>query len=95
MRLRRFGRWHMISLMIVSRAMAVACGLVLAGCAGMEPAAPDSLRQRLVVREQESLVSLAVERSGFMDSTGPVVEVPLPRPDLMRQPAELVPWTEN
>jgi hypothetical protein len=49
----------------------------------------------LVAREQESLVSLAVERSGFMDSTGPVVEVPLPKPDLMRQPAELVPWTEN
>ena len=75
--------------------MAAVCGLVLAGCAGMEPAAPDSLRQRLVLREQESLVSLAVERSGFLDSTGPVVEVPLPKPDLSRQPAELIPWSEN
>lgn len=71
------------------------CGLLLVGCAGMETSAPDPLRQRLVAREQESLVSLAIERSGFIDSTGPVVEVPLPRPDLMRQPAELVPWTEN
>ena len=85
----------MISTMIFLRASAVVCGLLLVGCAGMETAAPDPLRQRLVAREQESLVSLAIERSGFIDSTGPVVEVPLPRPDLMRQPAELVPWTEN
>jgi hypothetical protein len=69
--------------------------LLLTGCAAVESAAPDPLRERLVLREQESLVSLAVERSGYLDSTGPVVEVPLPKPDLMRQPAELVPWTEN
>ena len=69
--------------------------LLLTGCAAVESAAPDPLRERLVLREQESLVSLAVERSGYLDSTGPVVEVPLPKPDLTRQPAELVPWTEN
>jgi hypothetical protein len=67
----------------------------LAGCAGIHGTAPDTLRERLVVREQESLVSLAVERSGFLDSTGAVVEAPLPKPDLGRQPAELVPWAEN
>jgi len=93
--LRGFGGWHMIRAMSFLRAMALCCGLAAAGCAGTGAAAPDPLRQRLVAREQESLVSLAVERSGFMDSTGPVVEVPLPKPDLMRQPAELVPWTEN
>jgi hypothetical protein len=77
------------------RAMACCHAALLGGCAGMAEPAPDPLRERLVVREQESLVSLAVERSGFLDSTGAVVEAPLPKPDLGRQPAELVPWSEN